>query len=371
MKIGEAYMTLADYQKSYSSLRKVLRKDTEYAGHFAKFYFNMRGTGRQRAEIGVWSSRTNNVVAVMNRKGTVFIRPNSIYNQALKGSSHKVLNKDNLINFRGSAGNTVRTNALLNPFAERAWQRLINNKDKAGRVFMFSFPQDININGYWFENRLRQLLSKNASGQFPNTQRSLSRSNFVIEDSVKDDKRKLYINITDYSEQIAREQREEAAIQHIVSTFVNNWSDIYTNLVLNRQGVNPIEFKYSYGDDYVYGQIRSNYIDWDMISVNREFFEDSIRSAICFTAEPSTSLPERPEHAEVEAYINRNQETVTYAEPVNLRTSFYREFAGTVAHGWGVTEEAPSRPEEPTSDDIARAMEMADELISSDDSFPY
>lgn len=61
-------------------------------------------------------------------------------------------------------------------------------------------------------------------------------------------------------------------------------------------------------------QIRSNYIDWDMVNINREIFEDSIRSAFSFMAEPSTSLPERPEHAEVEISIVIRRPLLTQAQ---------------------------------------------------------
>ena len=320
-KVGIEQMKYSDYKRSYSALRRVLRENEQYGGHFSKFNMNMGSGLKKRKQRGIWSARTENVVAVINRKGTVFVRPNSIFAEALKGSSHKVLFKDNLVDFRGQANSNVRRQAVMSSYAEKAVRRLIENNDKPNNVYLFSFLKDINIDVYFLISRLEQLLQLYARNNYENTKRSVTYRALKFEDDYKNNKIKAYVDVTDWAEKIALEKLREKAKVEIIRHFVENKYAIVRQSILNRRSVNPIEFEYIIEDKHLYGTIMAQYIEF---SVSDELLVEYVKEAIAWRDEPYSPLHERPEYHELERsrqMTANNTATLSYSEYASCRVS--------------------------------------------------
>ena len=86
-------MKYNEYKKGYSALRRIINdEELEFSGQFVKFDFSFSERYQNnRAIRGIWNARTNNVVAFINKKGNVFVRPASVYTEHLLGSKNKVI----------------------------------------------------------------------------------------------------------------------------------------------------------------------------------------------------------------------------------------------------------------------------------------
>ena len=254
-------MTSNSYKRGYSALRKIINDDElEFSRHFAKFTFCMTERWSARGELkGIYNSKTDNVIAFVNKKGNVFFRPNSIYADHILESKNKVLMHNNLRAFRNKVPSNIKTYAKWHNMAELAVDRLIENDDKPNKVFIFGFKPDIRIDERHILREMRAILKESP---YKNTLYALSNSNLMIEESPLHDKYKVYLGIEDFSEAIAEKERVERIKKEIAETFIGHIREISQQSITNGTSMNPIQFVFTESNGTeVTGRIALNRLD--------------------------------------------------------------------------------------------------------------
>lgn len=287
-------MKYSDYKKGSSALRRIINdEELDYSRQFAKFYFHFNER-RGPAVRGIWNAKTKNVVAFVNGKGNVFIRPASVYSGQLIGSgTNKVIKNNNLNTLRRQVGSRIKANAHTNLLAEKAVDRLTENKDKPDKVFLVELTEGMNFDQSFFINRIKDLLKKS---KLKNTLFALkSGDSLVAEKRVDRDTHRVYLDIKDYAEAIAQEERVERIKQEIAETFLENIREIAQNAILSSSSMNPLQFTWKDGDDVVTGRIKLNRMDmaYPQDMPIREWLDERVIMRLISFEERVGSLAER------------------------------------------------------------------------------
>lgn len=254
-------MKYREYKKGYSALRRIINDDElEFSRQFVKFDFSFSERyQRDRAIKGIWNARTNNVVAFINKKGNVFIRPASIYTEHLLGSKNKVIKHNNLRGLRDKVDGRTRKYGMLNLCAEKAVGILIANCDKPGKVCMFEFASGQDIDEGFIIRRIKDLLK---GRELPNTLFALDEKSLTIEQRPERESCRIYLDVEDCSEAIAQRERLERIKREIAGTFVQNVREIAQQSIVNNSSMNPLQFTYEVdGEETVTGRIMLNRFD--------------------------------------------------------------------------------------------------------------
>ena len=258
-------MNYSNYKRGYSALRAIINNDElEFCRQFAAFQFQLNDNrwSERRLLRGIYNAKTNNIVAFVNNKGNVFIRPNSIYAEHLiKGSKNKVIKNNNLRNYRNKVGSHIKNKALINLFAENAVDKLIANKDKPNNVFIGKAGDGINFDIRFFNNVLTKNLDKD---KFKNTLYALKESALQVEKRPEDadtGRHSVYLKIEDKSEVIAQEEKIERIKREIEQAYVSNIREIARDAILSNHSMNPLQFTYKTGDETYTGRIMLNRVD--------------------------------------------------------------------------------------------------------------
>lgn len=254
-------MKYREYKNGYSALRRIINDDElEFSRQFVKFDFSFSERyQRDRAIKGIWNARTNNVVAFINKKGNVFVRPASIYTEHLLGSKNKVIKHNNLRGLRDRVGGQTRKYGMLNLYAEKAVDMLIANCDKPGKVRMFEFASGQDIDEGFIIRRIKDLLK---GRELPNTLFALDEKSLMIEQRPEQESRRIYLNIEDYAEAIAQKERLERIKREIAGAFVRNVREIARQSIIGHSIMNPLQFTYEVdGEETVTGRIMLDRFD--------------------------------------------------------------------------------------------------------------
>lgn len=257
-------MNISNYKKGYSALRHIINDDElQYARHFGKFVFTMNDRWSERAQLkGIYNAKTNNVIAFVNGKGNVFIRPNSIYADHLLNSKNKVLIHNHLRDFRNKVPSNVKASAMWNNMAESAIDRLVNNGDEPNKVFLFAFNANNRLDERFIMQTIARTLKKNYKDGFKNTIYSLENSSLIAEQVIDQDKYKVYIEVGDYAEAIAEKERIERIKKEISEAFYNNISEIAQDSITSGHSLNPMQFTYTDSEGVeVTGRIKLQRLD--------------------------------------------------------------------------------------------------------------
>lgn len=249
------------YKKGYSALRRIINdEELEFSGQFVKFDFSFgERYQRDRAIKGIWNARTNNVVAFINKKGNVFVRPASVYTEHLLGSKNKVIKHNNLRGLRNKVGGQTRKYGMLNLYAEKATDRLIANGDRPDKVHLFEFTSGQDIDEGFITRRIKDLLK---GRELPNTLFALDEKSLIIEQRPEQESSRIYLNIEDYAEAIAQKERLERIKREIAGAFVRNVREIVQQSIINHSTMNPLQFTYEVdGEETVTGRIMLNRFD--------------------------------------------------------------------------------------------------------------
>ena len=254
-------MKYREYKNGYSALRRIINDDElEFSRQFVKFDFSFSERyQRDRAIKGIWNARTNNVVAFINKKGNVFVRPASIYTEHLLGSKNKVIKHNNLRGLRNKVGGQVRKYGMLNLYAEKASDRLIANGDKPDKVHLFEFTSGQDMDERFIMRRIKDLLK---GKEFPNTLFALDEKSLTVEQRPERESCRIYLDIEDYSEAIAQRERLERIKREIAGAYVQNVREIARQSIINHITMNPLQFTYEVdGEETVTGRIMLNRFD--------------------------------------------------------------------------------------------------------------
>ena len=254
-------MKYNEYKKGYSALRRIINdEELEFSRQFVKFEFSFSERYQNsRAIRGIWNARTNNVVAFINKKGNVFVRPASVYAEHLLGSKNKVIKHNNLRGLRNKVDGHTRKYGMLNLYAEKAVGILIANCDKPGKVRMFEFASGQDLDQGFIIRRLKDLLK---GKELPNTLFALDEKSLIIEQVPEQESSRIYLNIEDYSEAIAQRERLERIKREIAGAFIHNVREIAQQSIINNSNMNPLQFTYNVdGEDTVTGRIVLNRLD--------------------------------------------------------------------------------------------------------------
>lgn len=258
-------MNYRNYKKGYSALRHIINdEETQFARQFASFHFSMRERYSERTQLrGIYNVKTNNIVAFVNKKGNVFIRPQSVYAEHLiKGSKNKVIRNSNLRSYRGHVSNSLKRDALANLYGELSAERLEANMDSPNKVFLCKLDDNISIEPSRFQRTIVKWLDKD---KFKNTLYSLKESNLLIERRPEDSaehKHRVYLQVNDYAEQIAREERLERVKNDVANMFLGNIREIARDSISRGETLNPIQFTYKMNDgEEVTGRINLNRVN--------------------------------------------------------------------------------------------------------------
>lgn len=254
-------MKYNEYKKGYSALRRIINdEELEFSGQFVKFDFSFSEQYQNsRAIKGIWNARTNNVVAFINKKGNVFVRPASVYTEHLLGSKNKVIKHNNLRGLRNKVNRLVRKYGMLNLYAEKATDRLIANGDRPDKVHLFEFTSGQDIDESFIMRRIKDLLK---GKEFPNTLFALEEKSLTVEQRPERESYRIYLDIEDYSEAIAQRERLERIKREIAGAYVQNVREIARQSIINHITMNPLQFTYEVdGEETVTGRIMLNRFD--------------------------------------------------------------------------------------------------------------
>lgn len=254
-------MKYNEYKKGYSALRRIINdEELEFSGQFVKFDFSFSEQYQNsRAIKGIWNARTNNVVAFINKKGNVFVRPASVYAEHLLGSKNKVIKHNNLRGLRNKVNGLVRKYGMLNLYAEKATDRLIANGDRPDKVHLFEFTSGQDIDESFIMRRIKDLLK---GKEFPNTLFALEEKSLTVEQRPERESYRIYLDIEDYSEAIAQRERLERIKREIAGAYVQNVREIARQSIINHITMNPLQFTYEVdGEETVTGRIMLNHFD--------------------------------------------------------------------------------------------------------------
>ena len=257
-------MNYKNYKKGYSALRRIINdEELEFSRQFAKFNFSFSQRyqmGRQMR--GIYNVKTNNVVAFVNNRGNVFVRPASTYADALiYGSKNKVIKNSNMRAIRGHVDGHIKRYALTNLFAENAADKLIENKDKPNKVFLGKVDDNSNMDMNFFNKVLKEKLDKD---KFKNTLYAIKENAMTVERLSLDqetNKHRIYLDVLDYSDAIAQEEKVERVKQEIAVAFTSNIMDIAQHSIITNSSMNPLQFSYTVDDETFTGVIKLNRID--------------------------------------------------------------------------------------------------------------
>ena len=257
-------MNYRNYKKGYSALRRIINDDElEFSRQFGKFSFSFSERYQEnRVMRGIYNAKTNNVVAFINARGNVFIRPNSIYATPLiYGSKNKVIKNDNLRAIRSHVSGHVKRYALANMFGENAADRLIENKDEPNKVFLGKVNDNSEIDIRFFTKVLETRLDKK---KFKNSLYAIKEGDLVVERRPEDqavNQHRVYLNVQDYSEAIAQQEKIDKVKQEIAVAFVSNVREIAQDSILTGSSMNPLQFTYTMDGEQFTGRIKLNRMD--------------------------------------------------------------------------------------------------------------
>lgn len=254
-------MKYREYKKGYSALRRIINdEELEFSRQFVKFDFSFSERYQSsRAIKGIWNARTNNVVAFINKKGNVFVRPASIYTEHLLSSKNKVIKHNNLRGLRNKVSGQVRKYGMLNIYAEKATDRLIANGDKPDKVHLFEFAPGQDIDERFIIHRIKDLLK---GKELPNTLFALEEKSIISEQRPEQESSRIYLNIEDYAEAIAQRERLERIKREIAGAFVQNVREIARQSIISRSVMNQLQFTYEVdGEETVTGRIMLDRFD--------------------------------------------------------------------------------------------------------------
>lgn len=257
-------MNYRNYKKGYSALRRIINdEELEYSRQFAKFNFSFSERYQPDRQMrGIYNAKTNNVVAFINARGNVFVRPSSVYADALiYGSKNKVIKNPNMRSIRGHVSSHLKRYALANLFSENAADRLIENKDKPNKVFLGKVDDASNIDIRFFTDTLKKKLNKD---KFKNTLYAIQEGDLVVERRPEDqeqNRHRIYLNVQDYSEAIAQQEKIDKVKREIAVAFVSNVREIAKDSILTGSSMNPLQFTYTMDGEEFTGRIKLNRMD--------------------------------------------------------------------------------------------------------------
>lgn len=288
-------MKYSSYKKGSSALRRIINdEELMYSRHFGIFNFALRDNGRGRTLRGIYNAKTDNVIAFINARGNVFMRPNSIYFDKISSTKNKVIKHNDLRNFRGRVNSRVKSNVKYNMLAEQAIDNLKANKDKENKVYLFTIKHGEGTDTHFIQGRIRELLSeKRLEKKLTNTKYALENSSFEIEETLQS--YKLYFNIKDYAKEIERKEYEELVKKEVANALIENVREIAQEALLGRSGLNPLQFTHEMGDKTITGTINLSRIDmWypESLPIREWLNEDYVARYITFH-EPLGSLESR------------------------------------------------------------------------------
>lgn len=254
-------MKYSNYKKGSSALRHILNNENiEYSGHFASFMFNLRDSSRGRSIRGIYNAKTNNVIAFINTRGNIFMRPNSVYFDKIESGSKKVIKNERLREIRNKVPSRAKGNARYNILAEQAVDKFIKNKDKPNRVYLFSIKQGEGTDVHFIQRRIRELfMERRLEKRFPNTTYGLNMENFTVEETME--AFKLYWEVQDYEKVIAKEQHEKMIKYEVAKAFIDNVREIAQESITNHSTLNPLQFTHTIGDEKVVGTLNLSRMD--------------------------------------------------------------------------------------------------------------
>lgn len=255
-------MKYSNYKKGSSALRRIINdEELMYSRHFGAFQFALRESGRGRTLRGIYNAKTDNVIAFINSRGNVFMRPNSIYFDKISTGKNKVVKHNNLRNFRGRVGNRVKGAVKYNLLAEQAIDNLKANKDKENsKIYLFTIKHGEGTDTHFIQARMRELLvERRLDKKLPNTKYALDNGSFEIEEL--HNSYKLYFGVKDYSKEIARKEHEKLVKQEVAHAFIENIREIAEEAILGRSGMNPLQFTHKMGDETITGTLNLSRID--------------------------------------------------------------------------------------------------------------
>jgi hypothetical protein len=235
-RIVRASMRYDSYRKGLRNLREILLKeknDKDILGHFGRFTINIENQRGRRSKAfdGIWNAKTNNIVAIKNRKGTVFVRKNSIYAGQLLGSTHKVIASEDLKKYRDKVPSSLKRNVTTLMFADKLYGKLVNNKDVPGSVQLVKLESEVNIDFNYMTSILQDRFKGDKN--FPNTFRSLNRPELTDRRDEATDTRAVYITIGDYAEEVAKAQRLYDVKRTIIEWVIDNHQEYVDNSIIN------------------------------------------------------------------------------------------------------------------------------------------
>jgi len=254
-------MTSDSYKKGYSALRRIINDDElDFSRQFAKFTFCMTERWSSRGELkGIYNSKTNNVIAFVNKKGNVFFRPNSIYADHILESKNKVLMHNDLRSLRNKVPSNVKASAVWHNMAENAVDRLIKNDDEPNKVFIFSFNANTRIDERFIMREIKDILKKSP---YKNTLYALDNGTLEAEQVINQDKYKVYLKIEDNTEAIAEKERVDRIKMEIAETFIAHVRELSAQSITNGHTMNPMQFTFTESNGTeVTGRIALNRVD--------------------------------------------------------------------------------------------------------------
>lgn len=242
-------MKYSSYKQGYSALRRIINdEELDFSRHFGSFRFVMGDRWRDGKEIrGIYNYKTRNVVAFINKKGNVFVRPNSIYAQPLKGSKNKVIEHKNLRAIRGKVDNYFKSRLYMHVLAQTAVDNIVANGDNLGTILLFKLRRDSDSVDERFIQRQIVKLLKETKKKLPNSLYAVENARIFDETYLQTNDRwyKPHIKIEDASELIRQQERVERIKKEVSEAFYNHIREIAQDAITSGHSLNPMQFVYT------------------------------------------------------------------------------------------------------------------------------
>lgn len=259
-------MKYNNYRQGYSALRRIINdEELDFSRHFGSFRFVMGDRWRDGKEIrGIYSYKTRNVVAFINKKGNVFVRPNSIYATPLLGSKNKVIMHNNLRSIRGKVDNYFKSRLYMHTLAVTAVDNLISNGDNLGSVMLFKLRRDSSdIDERFIQRQIVKLL-KESRKKLPNSLYAVENGRIFDETNleINDKWYKPHIKVEDATELIRQKERVERIKKEVSESFYNHIREIAQDAITSGHSLNPMQFVYTDSEgEEVTGRIKLQRLD--------------------------------------------------------------------------------------------------------------
>lgn len=359
MAILRGSMQYDKYLRGLADLRELLWSgNSQSIGQFGRFNINSRSENRRRRRLlftGIYDANVDHVVALINRSGKVFMNPNSVYLTALLGSEkHIVVKGTNMTRYDREIPGHLRIELQLNVAMRDAVDEALKRGDEIGEYKILHTPHtmfDIDYVQHMFKIGLEVFKDK-----LPNTYRSAKDyKNYIVAQSEYDGVR-IYINVKDYSEEIAREAKMNDAKDAILRYLADNYDKLREDSIWNNSE-NPNPFCVTYFIDGVRyralvdtGPIRSIIngasVESKRSSINlKEYSEEQERQDIANMQHQNAMDGMRMVYNES---MMRRMQTY-HTEPGGLMPVFYDEYTTADVSPFGTSRLEPVFTENTTS----------------------